>query len=185
MIFGATGDLAHRKLLPALYNLAHEGQLPERFEMIGVGRRDQQHEDFRDTATDSIERYSRRAPDPACSEGLLDDMRYVQGSFDDDEVYARARRGRCRSSTSRRAASLDRVFYLSTAPEFFPLIAGKLGAAGLDKAERRERPDRDREAVRLRPRLGPQAQRRSCSRSSTSRRSSGSTTTWARRPSRT
>ncbi len=49
VIFGATGDLAHRKLLPALYNLAHEGQLPERFEMIGVGRRDQQHEDFRDS----------------------------------------------------------------------------------------------------------------------------------------
>ena len=40
VIFGATGDLAHRKLLPALYNLAHEGQLPERFEVIGVGRRD-------------------------------------------------------------------------------------------------------------------------------------------------
>ena len=51
VIFGATGDLAHRKLLPALYNLAHEGQLPERFEMIGVGRRDQEHEDFRDAVT--------------------------------------------------------------------------------------------------------------------------------------
>src|SRR5689334_23565388 len=85
-IFGATGDLAHRKLLPALYNLAHEGQLPERFEMIGVGRRDQEHEDFRDTALDSIQRFSRRAPDPRVLEGLLDDMRYVQGQFDDDQV---------------------------------------------------------------------------------------------------
>ena len=41
VVFGATGDLARRKLVPALYNLAHEGQLPERFEMVGVGRRDQ------------------------------------------------------------------------------------------------------------------------------------------------
>ena len=50
VIFGGTGDLAHRKLLPALYNLAHDGALPERFELIGVARRDQAHEDFRELA---------------------------------------------------------------------------------------------------------------------------------------
>ena len=133
VIFGATGDLAHRKLLPALYNLAHEGQLPERFEMIGVGRRDQQHDDFREAATDSIERYSRRAPDRAVLEGLLDDMRYVQGQFDDDEVYAELART-LTEFDEQAGGVLDRVFYLSTAPGFFPLIAGKLGAAGLDKA---------------------------------------------------
>ncbi len=78
IIFGATGDLAHRKLLPALYNLAHEGQLPERFEMVGVGRRDQEHEDFRDAVLDSIERFSRREPDPSVLEGLVDGMRYFK-----------------------------------------------------------------------------------------------------------
>ena len=87
MIFGATGDLAHRKLLPALYNLAHEGQLPERFEMIGVGRRDKEHEEFRDTLIDSVRRYSRRRPDERVLGGLIDDTRYVQGSFDDDSIY--------------------------------------------------------------------------------------------------
>jgi glucose-6-phosphate 1-dehydrogenase len=46
-IFGATGDLARRKLLPALYNLAHEGALPERFNLIGVSRRDQSDDEFR------------------------------------------------------------------------------------------------------------------------------------------
>src|SRR5215467_14092562 len=75
VIFGATGDLAHRKLLPALYNLAHEGQLPERFELIGVGRRDQEHEEFRDTALDSIQRYSRREPDESVLGGFLNDLR--------------------------------------------------------------------------------------------------------------
>src|ERR1700716_974388 len=77
VIFGATGDLAHRKLLPALYNLAHEGALPERFELIGVSRRDQPHEDFRATARESIERFSRRKPDPDVLDGLTADMRYI------------------------------------------------------------------------------------------------------------
>jgi glucose-6-phosphate 1-dehydrogenase len=134
VIFGATGDLAHRKLLPALYNLAHEGQLPERFEVIGVGRRDQEHEDFRDTLIDAIGRYSRRRPDAAVLEGLVQDSRYVQGSFDDDEIYAELTRTLAEFD-AQAGRALDRVFYLSTAPEFFPLIAGKLGAAGLNRAE--------------------------------------------------
>jgi glucose-6-phosphate 1-dehydrogenase len=134
VIFGATGDLAHRKLLPALYNLAHEGQLPERFEMIGVGRRDQEHEDFRDTALDSIQHYSRRDADPKVLEGLLNDMRYIQGSFDEDRVYEDLRRTLVEFD-EQAGRTLDRVFYLSTAPEFFPLIAAKLGAAGLNEIE--------------------------------------------------
>src|SRR3977135_3253825 len=71
VIFGATGDLAHRKLLPALYNLAHEGALPERFELIGVSRRDRPDADFRSDARASIEKFSRRKPDPSVLEGLL------------------------------------------------------------------------------------------------------------------
>jgi glucose-6-phosphate 1-dehydrogenase len=134
VIFGATGDLAHRKLLPALYNLAHEGQLPERFEMVGVGRRDQEHEDFRDTALDSIQRYSRRKPDEKVLESLLENMRYVQGSFDEDEIYTELRRT-LEEFDEHAGQRLDRVFYLSTAPEFFPLIAGKLGDAELADSE--------------------------------------------------
>jgi glucose-6-phosphate 1-dehydrogenase len=137
VIFGATGDLAHRKLLPALYNLAHEGQLPERFEVIGVGRRTHEDEEFRDTVLNSIERFSRRRPDPSVLEGLLNDTRYVQGSFDDDDVYKELTRtlGEFDAQAGRK---LDRVFYLSTAPEFFPLIAGKLGAHNLDRVSHAE-----------------------------------------------
>src|SRR6202140_4903937 len=87
VIFGATGDLARRKLLPALYNLAHEGALPERFELIGVARSEQPHEDFQEMARESIERFSRRRPDPYVLDGLLAEMRYVPGVFDDDHVY--------------------------------------------------------------------------------------------------
>ncbi|HLJ04278.1 MAG TPA: glucose-6-phosphate dehydrogenase [Solirubrobacteraceae bacterium] len=134
VIFGATGDLAHRKLLPALYNLAHEGALPERFELIGVARREQEHEDFREVCRESIDLYSRRKPDPDVLAGLVSDVRYVAGTFDDDAVYAEL--GRCLAEFDERAGRpLNRVFYLSTAPQFFPLIARKLGAAGLDRRE--------------------------------------------------
>ena len=127
VIFGGTGDLAHRKLLPALYNLAHEGALPERFELIGVARRDQSDDDFRAVARESIERFSRRKPDPAVLEGLLKDMRYVSGAFDDDAVYD----GVCsalEAFDARAGVQLDRIFYLSTAPEFFPVITGSSAA---------------------------------------------------------
>ncbi|MEO6859078.1 MAG: glucose-6-phosphate dehydrogenase, partial [Solirubrobacteraceae bacterium] len=119
-----------RKLLPALYNLAHDGQLPERFDMVGMGRRDQQHEDFRAAALDSILRYSRRKPDSNVLEGLVDNMRYVQGSFDDDEVYTQLVQT-LKEFDEQAGRRLNRVFYLSTAPEFFPLIAQKLGEFGL------------------------------------------------------
>jgi glucose-6-phosphate 1-dehydrogenase len=137
VIFGATGDLAHKKLLPALYNLAHEGALPERFEVIAVARRDQPHEDFRAIAKDSIERYSRTQPDPEVLSALLGDMRYIAGTFDDDSVYPKLAKT-LKDFDEKAGYEMNRVFYLSTAPEFFPLIPQKLAEAGLDKAENAE-----------------------------------------------
>src|SRR5919206_232665 len=67
VIFGASGDLAKRKLLPALYNLAHEGALPERFNLIGAARRDQSDDDFREVARGLLRRLGRAArprPEP-------------------------------------------------------------------------------------------------------------------------
>jgi glucose-6-phosphate 1-dehydrogenase len=134
VIFGATGDLAHRKLLPALYNLAHEGALPERFELIGVARRDKEDEDFKRIARESIEKFSRRRPDPDVLEGLLSDIRYVPGTFDDRSMYEQL--GRVLHEFDERAGSpLNRIFYLSTAPQFFPVIPEELGRAGLNEAD--------------------------------------------------
>jgi glucose-6-phosphate 1-dehydrogenase len=135
VIFGATGDLAQRKLLPALYNLAHEGSLPERFELIGVAHCEQRRQNFRQMVSESIERFSRLRPDPDVLDALLADVRFVPGTFDDDEVYRRVRRT-LEEFDERAGRQLNRVFYLSTAPQFFPLISGKLGAAGLHCAER-------------------------------------------------
>ena len=137
VIFGGTGDLAHRKLLPALYNLAHEGALPERFELVGVARRDQPDEDFVQMARESIERFSRRKPDPDVLAGLLANARYVPGAFDDAEVYSEL--SRVLGEFDEQAGQpLNRVYYLSTAPQFFPVISAKLGDAGLHECEHAE-----------------------------------------------
>src|SRR6202040_704605 len=85
VIFGATGDLARRKLLPAIYNLAHEGALPERFNLIGVSRGELTNDAYRETAAESIRAFSRTRPDEAVLAGLLDDLRYVSGSFSDPQ----------------------------------------------------------------------------------------------------
>src|SRR5205823_13128793 len=73
VIFGATGDLSHRKLVPALYNLAHDGSLPERFNLIGVSRSEKAHEDYRADMREAIQKFSRTPPDPDVLEKLLDD----------------------------------------------------------------------------------------------------------------
>ena len=135
-------------------------------------------------ARESIERFSRRKPDPDVLEGLIGDMRYVAGAFDDDSVYAELERTLGEFDQSG-GHQLDRVFYLSTAPQFFPVITEKLGTAGLNKAEGAQT-----RIVIEKPfgydlasaRAAECARARACS---TSRRCSGSTTTWARRRSRT
>ena len=134
VIFGATGDLAHRKILPALYNLAHEGRLPERFGLIGVARSKHSDEDFQATARESIQRFSRTKPDPDVLDGLLAEMRYVPGSFDDPQVYAGINR-KLGEFSEGGDLELNRMFYLSTAPQFFPVIAGALRDAGLNRHE--------------------------------------------------
>ena len=67
VIFGATGDLAKRKLLPALYNLAHEGALPERFQLIGVSRKDKAHEEYRAECEQAIRASRDARPMTRCS----------------------------------------------------------------------------------------------------------------------
>ena len=72
VIFGATGDLARRKLLPALYNLAHEGALPERFNLVGVSRKEKERDDYRAECEEAIRSFSRRTPDEDVLGGLLE-----------------------------------------------------------------------------------------------------------------
>ena len=134
VIFGATGDLAKRKLLPALYNLAHEGALPARFHLVGVSRKEKEHEDYREECAQAIRAYSRHTPDEDVLKGLLAEVKYVPGEFDEDSVYTELEK--VLDGFERNAGEqLNRAFYLSTAPSFFPLIVGKLGERGLARDE--------------------------------------------------
>jgi glucose-6-phosphate 1-dehydrogenase len=134
VIFGATGDLAHRKLLPALYNLAHEGALPERFKLIGLARRGKEDHDFREECRSSITQYSRREPDNDVLNTLLENISYIPASFDDPEGYKAL--GELLEQFDEEAGQpLARDYYLSTAPEFFPVIVEQLKNAGLHRHE--------------------------------------------------
>src|SRR5919197_4471720 len=132
VIFGGTGDLAKRKLLPAIYNLAHEGALPERFNMIGIARTDQPDDDYRDFAREAIQKYSRRPPDETVLTSLLERMRYVPGSFDDPAAYE-GLESIANELDKEAGLPFNRVFYLATAPGFFETIAEALGERGLDR----------------------------------------------------
>jgi glucose-6-phosphate 1-dehydrogenase len=145
VIFGATGDLAHRKLLPAIYNLAHEGALPERFNLIAVSRSDMSDDEYRGIARDAIKQYSRRTPDEQVLEKLLEQVRYVPGTFDEDSVFDSL--GEQLGKFDEEAGvAFNRIFYLSTAPNFFGLIVEKLGEHGLD-----QHPDADVRVVIEKP----------------------------------
>jgi glucose-6-phosphate 1-dehydrogenase len=139
VIFGASGDLAKRKLLPAIYNLAHEGALPERFNLIGCARSEWSDDEFRDIANDAIKRFSRRRPDDTVLSSLLSRMRYVAGNFDDAALFSKIA-GIAEAEDEDAGLIFNRIFYLAVAPQFFETIAEQLGRAGMnhrDDAETR------------------------------------------------
>jgi glucose-6-phosphate 1-dehydrogenase len=137
VIFGATGDLARRKLLPALYNLAHEGALPERFGLVGNARSEMTDDEFRTQALESIREYSRRPPDEKVLAKLVEEVRYVSGSFDDAHVYEQLASVLVELDAAA-GQPLNHCFYLSTAPTFFPVIIDLLGQHELARRERAE-----------------------------------------------
>jgi glucose-6-phosphate 1-dehydrogenase len=134
VIFGGTGDLAQRKLLPAVYNLAHEGALPERFALVAIARGELSDDDYRGQAEGWVREHSRRDVDDEVLKRLLEGVRYVRGSFDDPEMYA-GLRDALRDFDEQAGAQLNRCFYLSTAPSFFGVIVRCLGEHGLARCD--------------------------------------------------
>ena len=132
VVFGATGDLAQRKLLPALYNLAHEGLLSPRFNFLGAARSRLEDGEYRRMAADWIRRYSRRPPDDAVLADLLGRLHFVPGHFDDPDLHADLARKLDELDHAGRSPA-NRLFYLSTAPELFSPIVEGLGHRGLQR----------------------------------------------------
>ncbi len=133
VIFGATGDLARRKLLPAIYNLAHDGALPDRFHLVGISRTELSDATFRELAAEAVRAHSRRPPDDDVLERLLETACYCAGSFDRPDVYDRVRQALARFDADA-GRPMSRLFYIATAPEFFGLVVRRLGESGLHEA---------------------------------------------------
>jgi len=126
VIFGATGDLTARKLLPALYNLANNGQLPAHFACVGFARRDKSHEEFRDEMRKAVEEFSRTKPlNEEIWKNFSEQLFYHRSEFDDDNGYE-SLEPFLRELDTRFGTKGNRAYYLSTQPSFFPLIIEKL-----------------------------------------------------------
>jgi glucose-6-phosphate 1-dehydrogenase len=132
IIFGATGDLAHRKLLPAIYNLGKRGLLPNRFAVVGYARREMTNEAFREAARQSVERFSRTSIDEQYWEAFAGCLHYQSGGFDDVDDF-RALAERLERVDAGHGTEGNRVYYLSTPASFFPVIVSHMGESGLHR----------------------------------------------------
>ena len=120
VIFGATGDLTARKLMPALYNLKREGGLPPHFVCCGFARREKSVEEFRAEMKKAVEEHSRVKPlDESVWEAFEKHLFYHHAEFDDEEGYARLE-SYLKELDTQYATKGNRLFYLSTQPSFFP-----------------------------------------------------------------
>ena len=124
VVFGASGDLARRKLLPALYDLACDGLLPERYAIVGSGGSPLGDEGFRERARAGIETFARHRLDQNRWQAFARSLSYVQAPLDDSVAFG---------VLGERVAGLDgqRLFYCATPPSAFPRIAGRIGELGL------------------------------------------------------
>ncbi len=130
VIFGVTGDLSRKKLMPAVYDLANRGLLPPGFGLVGFARRDWTDSDFEQVVLDAVKQYARTPFDQAVWDQLRQGIRFVAGEFDQDEAFDRL---------TVTLAELDRergtlgnhAFYLSIPPKSFPLVTEQLRRSGL------------------------------------------------------
>jgi len=127
-MFGAGGDLASRKLLPAVYNLSLAGLLPDPFRVIGVARRHDLHA-FRSIAREAIKAHSRTGFDEDAWKALEPRLEIIQADFGNPELFKSLAERLKRDDA--RLGETQRVFYLAVAPRFFAQIAKALAAVGL------------------------------------------------------
>ncbi len=127
VIFGATGDLTHRKLIPALFNLYRKGRLAEGFRIVGFARRPYTDEAFRLEFQQSVQNYSPDTYVQATWEQFAGWLYYFQGDLESADDYTRLEE---MLSGLENGAS-DRLYYCATAPAYYQAIARNLSAAGM------------------------------------------------------
>jgi len=130
VMFGVTGDLARKKLLPAIYDLANRGLLPPGFSLVGFARRNWENEDFAELTYDAVKQHARTPFRDNVWEQVAEGMRFVPGDFSDDAAFDRL----CETVSQldvERGTGGNYAFYLSVPPGSFPAVVGQLKRSGL------------------------------------------------------
>ena len=135
VIFGASGDLTQRKLIPALYSLHCAGLIPDACRVIGVARSQMTDEEFRDRLYEGVAEYSRVNPEvcriwESCAPG----HRYLAGDYDDPSTYRRLAQA-IEQVEADAGERVGRLFYLAVPPQLYTVIVARLGEAGLARPE--------------------------------------------------
>src|SRR2546422_4829893 len=135
VIFGASGDLTRRKLLPAFYHLFLEGLLPQGFVIIGYARTDYDDDGFREVAHEGIRQFGRRSPEGEVWSDFAEHLHYVPGEFSDrgamDHIVAQLEKADAEHGTGG-----NRFFYAATPTVVYPDIVARIGETGLAKGSR-------------------------------------------------
>ena len=132
VIFGASGDLTARKLIPAVYNLAADNLLPPDFHLIGYGRKSISNEEFRELAAKAIKEFSRRELKADVWDRISARTTYVAGGYDDPDAFKRLA-DHLESIEKEVGRDMQPLFYVSTPPSVFAPILTNLGESGLAK----------------------------------------------------
>ncbi len=132
VIFGATGDLAQRKLLPALFQLACKGRLPDRFRIVGFARQEYSDDQFREFMGDGVREFGQLALRTGEWAAFARNISYVQGDLDTHEDYVRLKDS---LKDFEGSGGAHQLFYLSVAPRFFGTAVANLGSSGLGRED--------------------------------------------------
>jgi glucose-6-phosphate 1-dehydrogenase len=132
VLFGVTGDLSRKKLLPAIYDLANRGLLPPGFAVVGFARRDWEHEDFRQLAHDAVKEHARTPFREEVWNQLSEGIQFVPGTFDDDAAFETLAKT-VKELDEKRGTGGNYAFYLSIPPKFFQDVVKQLQRSGLSK----------------------------------------------------
>ncbi len=134
VIFGVTGDLARKKLMPAIYDLANRGLLPASFALIGFARRDWADEDFGKVVYDAVKQHARTPFRQEVWDRLAEGIRFVQGTFDDEAAFGRLAETLDKLDAERGTGG-NHAFYLSIPPKAFQVVCEQLQKSGLARQQ--------------------------------------------------
>ncbi len=134
VIFGASGDLTRRKLIPALYDLAAQRRLPMEFAVVGISRTEMSHEDFRKKLRDALEEHRSGEVSDDVWDSFSRGIFYLSGDSKEPETYEELK-GFLQELDKDRGTEGNRIFYLSSSPSLFSTIVERLGEAGMNEEE--------------------------------------------------